>query len=87
MKLSFQRGLIVTTLIGSSFLFLSSVQAASACKGLEQTVCETEQYCGWVKGYSRKDGREVKAFCRAKSKAANNKVSDKTLAEKPVAVK
>jgi len=87
MKLSFQRGLLVTTLIGSSFLFLGSVQAASACKGLEQTACQAEQSCGWVNAYSRKDGREVKAFCRTKSKPAATKESSKTPVEKPVAAK
>jgi len=54
-------------------LFLSgllSVQAsaASQCKGLDNESCITDENCGWVEAYTRKDGREVKAFCRTSAK-------------------
>jgi len=73
MKSQLQRGLLMAAFISSSFVMLSSANAASACKGLELSACETSQSCGWVNGYTRKDGREVKAFCRAKSKRSVTK--------------
>ena len=38
--------------------------AASQCKTLTQDACAAEPTCAWVNGYTRKDGREVKAYCR-----------------------
>lgn len=40
--------------------------AETACKGLGQPACEGSQQCSWVKGYTRKDGREVAPYCRVK---------------------
>lgn len=40
------------------------VQAASQCKGLAQEACSADPACAWVNAYVRKDGREVKAYCR-----------------------
>jgi hypothetical protein len=40
--------------------------AENACKGLSQQGCEDSAGCGWVKGYTRKDGREVAPYCRVK---------------------
>lgn len=46
----------------------SPVNAASACKGLDNNACSESAACGWVESYERKDGRVVKAFCRTKAK-------------------
>ena len=42
--------------------------AESACKGLEQPVCETTEACRWQAGYTRKDGIEVASHCRSTGK-------------------
>ena len=51
-----------------AFLVLPSlaVQAASECKGLDQTACGANPGCSWVSGYVRKDGKEVAAYCKSK---------------------
>jgi hypothetical protein len=43
-----------------------AVQAASECKGLDQTACGANPVCSWVSGYVRKDGKEVAAYCKSK---------------------
>ena len=43
-----------------------SVQAASECKGLDQTACGANPVCSWVSGYKRQDGKEVAAYCKSK---------------------
>ncbi|RMG35041.1 MAG: hypothetical protein D6720_07885 [Gammaproteobacteria bacterium] len=37
---------------------------ASQCKTLSQEACGATPACAWVDGYTRKDGREVSAYCR-----------------------
>jgi hypothetical protein len=41
------------------------VLAESACKGLEQVVCEGNGSCTWVNGYTRKDGKQVSGYCKS----------------------
>ena len=48
------------------------VQAASACKGLDNQACGTSTSCLWVNGYERKDGRTVSSFCRSKPAAKSS---------------
>ena len=55
-------------------LSINSQALASQCKGLENAACDSNTACSWVQGYERKDGRQVKSFCRAKP-AAKNKVA------------
>lgn len=43
-----------------------SKTAASVCKGLEQKACATKSECGWIAATKRKDGKQVKAYCRTK---------------------
>lgn len=71
---------IVKTIIRSSLiagalltLMMTSISAsaASACKGLETSACESSTSCRWVQSYKRKDGREVNAFCRSYSAKVN----------------
>jgi len=63
-------------------LSISSVQAASECKGLDQTACSSNPACTWVSGYVRKDGKEVAAHCKAKG-AAKGAVKDAGAAKAP----
>lgn len=46
-------------------LAATTALAESACKGLAESACQGAQACTWVKGYTRKDGREVTPYCRA----------------------
>jgi hypothetical protein len=39
---------------------------ASVCKGLEQKACSAKTECGWIAATKRKDGKQVKAYCRTK---------------------
>lgn len=39
----------------------------SPCKGLEQKACAGKAECVWVGATKRKDGHQVKAYCRLKS--------------------
>lgn len=48
-------------------LAATATQAASACKGLENAVCEGKADCSWVDGYTRKDGVKVSGHCRTKA--------------------
>lgn len=41
-----------------------AVNAASQCKELSREDCSADPSCAWVDGYVRKDGREVRAYCR-----------------------
>lgn len=49
--------------------------AANDCKGLSKQACDGTQACSWVKGYTRKDGREVAPYCRAKAPPKSSAVS------------
>ncbi|MBK1641030.1 hypothetical protein CKO12_03880 [Chromatium okenii] len=42
-----------------------SANAASACKGLDETACAANTECRWQAGYARKDGAQIAAHCRA----------------------
>ena len=79
---------LVTTLatvlaVGSLFFSMNSV-AASECKGLKESVCDSNNSCRWVNGYLRKDGRKVNSFCRSysgkKNVAESNKAKQKSAA-------
>ena len=58
-----------------------SAVAASACKGKSQSSCEAASDCSWIKGYKKKDGSKVSAYCRAKpgkSSGSSKKASSKS---------
>ena len=63
-RLSFSRSVASTCLLGLG-LSLSSNLSASACKGMEESVCLDEAVCIWVNAYERSDGRTVQGYCRA----------------------
>lgn len=72
------RGLLALSLLGLSSIGSAAV-AASQCKGLDNTACVASADCGWVESYQRKDGRDVKAFCRTSSKGKSKKVANTKL--------
>lgn len=51
--------------------------AESACKGLEQALCEGKADCAWVNGYTRKDGVQVSGHCKSKGKRADSATKSK----------
>lgn len=76
--------LVVATLI-TALSITSQVSAVDPvqCKGLDSEACISQDSCSWVKGYERKDGKMVNAFCRSKAKqkatsATSVETSDKT---------
>ncbi|MEY6432647.1 hypothetical protein ABC977_09540 [Thioalkalicoccus limnaeus] len=48
-------------------LIPSFAGAQSACRGLEQSLCVDTDGCGWTRGYTRSDGREVAGYCRTRN--------------------
>ena len=66
-KLNLIKSLVSASTILVVFLSMP-VHAASQCKGLDNSACDSNLACGWVNGYTRKDGREVSAFCRTSTK-------------------
>ncbi len=68
MKTKLVRNSLVIGTILTSAAF-SGQTSASTCKGLEAKACGAEASCTWIQGYERKDGRQVKSFCRAKPQA------------------
>lgn len=71
-----RNSIVVVSLLGG-MVFSGQASAASACKGLENNACASNNACSWVEGYQRKDGRQVKSFCRAKP-AGKKKVAAQT---------
>jgi hypothetical protein len=56
----------------------TGANAASACKGLDNSACNAKANCGWVNGYERKDGKKVNSFCRTKARSkVKNKIDKK----------
>ncbi|MFT5706316.1 MAG: hypothetical protein ACI9ES_000588 [Oceanospirillaceae bacterium] len=59
--------------------FSTTVYAASSCKGQSQTACLENDRCSWINAHLRKDGKKVKAYCRAlpkKKSVLNTKKAD-----------
>ena len=73
-------------LLMAMFVFLPSQVQANECKGAENEACVANESCGWVESYTRKDGREVKAFCRTSTKG-RTKVSNAESKPEEVTVK
>lgn len=82
MKINVIKSVIVASLL-SGLMLVTNVNAASACKGLENSACKSNSACGWVNEYQRKDGRKVKGFCRTstRGKAKAKTASDTTLGQ------
>lgn len=60
------RSFIAATSLVVAAVSVSAVQAESSCKGLVADQCSTKSSCIWVNGYTRKDGRSVKGYCRSR---------------------
>lgn len=76
--LKFSKSLVISSLL-VLLTINTQAQAASACKGLDNSACGSTNACSWVDGYTRKDGKSVKSFCR--TKATNKKSSSSNNAE------
>ena len=66
--------LVSTALVFGGFALAAGTASAAECKGLSKNVCEANDDCSWVGGYSRSDGAKVKGHCRAipgKAKASS----------------
>jgi hypothetical protein len=74
-KFSTSLGVFALTLALS--LAAASVQAASACKGLDKGACSSKGDCSWVNKYKRKDGVEVAGHCKSKPKSSGKSSSKK----------
>ena len=60
---------LISVALGTALALSSGpINAASQCKGLENSACRANTSCSWVEGYKRKDGKSVNSFCRAKAK-------------------
>jgi len=76
----FSKSTLIKTVAFAGAMAFSSIfgvaNAASQCKGLDIESCSNTEACGWVESYQRKDGRNVKAFCRTSSKGKARKVAE-----------
>ena len=70
------------TLIAALLLPAGAALAASCKEITSQSACEKRTDCTWVKGYTRKDGAKVKAYCRSKGGHSKKKTT-KSSKEKP----
>ncbi len=46
----------------------------SPCKGLDQTTCQGNKICSWVRAHKTAKGRDVSAFCRKRPEKKETKV-------------
>ena len=60
------KGALAISVVSLSMMTFSA--QASECKGLDNESCTAKDVCGWVEAYTRKDDREVNAFCRKSTK-------------------
>jgi hypothetical protein len=61
------RAVLLSAVLVSAFA--GPALAESACKGLDQKTCESKADCTWIKGYTRKDGKEVSGYCKSIGKS------------------
>ena len=71
-KLS-QRNVVLLLSTSAIMLFSPLSFAGSACKGLEQKACNSEQSCSWINSYQTKKGKTINAYCRNKPKQKTGK--------------
>lgn len=84
-KLTFKstlRTIAFTTVLTLGLASSGQAMAASQCKGLDNSACDSNAACGWVNAYERKDGRKVNGFCRTKSKGGAKKKVEQKAAQK-----
>jgi hypothetical protein len=69
-KLKFAAALVAMALIAPEHV---SAAAVSPCKGLDQTTCQGNKICSWVRAHKTSKGRDVSAFCRKKPEKKETK--------------
>jgi hypothetical protein len=52
--------------IALTFSLSTPLYAANTCKGIQEQACDQSDSCTWIKTYKRKDGANIKAYCRSK---------------------
>ena len=57
--------------------FSNSAIAASSCKGKSQSACSSSDNCSWTKGYKKKNGSKVAAYCKSKPKKKKSLATSK----------
>lgn len=70
-------------LIPLTLAVLSSASAQAAepsCKGMDASSCAADNACAWVPGYTRKDGINVRSYCRTTGKGSKIKAKVSALA-------
>lgn len=63
-------------------MLFQPAQAASSCKGLENTICGKQAHCSWTQSYIKKDGKKVKGYCRTARKhppSSTKKIANKSI--------
>jgi len=70
--------------LAATFMFspVSPAQAQSICKGLSKSACSANDACSHVAAFTRSDGANVKAFCRAKPGGGAKKTTKKKTSSK-----
>jgi len=59
----------IATAVVLALLAIPSLNAASACKGMDEKSCNAaDGQCSWIKSYETKSGKKVQAYCRTKPK-------------------
>jgi len=62
-KMTTNHSLLAITLI---FSLSTSLYAANTCKDIQEQACNQSDSCTWIKTHKRKDGANIKAYCRSK---------------------
>lgn len=79
------RKMIPAIICVSLGLGVTAAFAKGECKGLSKSVCSADKSCSWVKGYVKRDGKKVTAYCRVKTgkkKASVKKPDSKNTSKK-----
>jgi hypothetical protein len=66
--------LAAAALVAMAFTAPASAATPSPCKGLDQTTCQGNKICSWVRAHKTSKGRDVSAFCRKKPEKKETKV-------------
>ena len=64
-KMTTTQSLLAITLT-LTFSLSTSLYAANTCKSIQEEACSQSDSCTWIKTYKRKDGANIKAYCRSK---------------------
>ncbi|EPJ44090.1 MAG: hypothetical protein OFPII_37500 [Osedax symbiont Rs1] len=62
-------------------LVSASTFATGNCRGESENACSVNDSCSWIKAHQRKDGANVKAYCRSKPQKNQSLISDEPKVE------